>query len=397
MYSILIVDDEFIERDGLRFLLQDDRYESLCLLEAANGEAALAILESNAVDILITDIRMPFMDGLTLARHARRRDPSIKILICTAHDEFEYAKEAIDLEVSGYLLKPIQREAFDRQMDKVLSACRLTAQSRQASEESRRMAREKCWFRLMHGHPLDERMQKRFMENDMDVDENIMLALCLFEQPFFTENADAFERAVANKAEGSWIMDVDRAILLLSLASEAQARAAGDDLRDYIQARFGVTPRIYIAVPKGGAQNLHKAYKQLDRQSDDLSVFPDGPALMDDCNAPQDEGAIERILSIVNERYDEDLTLDLLAGEVYMTPSYVSFMFKRKTGTTLIKHITNTRLQHAARLLRASGLKITDIAARVGYVNASYFGSIFKAHFGVSPAKYRQKHQEQAT
>ena len=100
------------------------------------------------------------------------------------------------------------------------------------------------------------------------------------------------------------------------------------------------------------------------------------------------EDAIETLLAAVHQRYNEPLTLDALARSVYMTPSYVSFLFRQRTGTTLIKYITEYRLSRAEEMLRQGGKSVTEVAQRVGYDNISYFGSLFKTRFGVSPAQY---------
>ena len=110
-YTFLIADDESVEREGLSFLLTRRGYP-IRILEAVNGEQALEIVSREPVDVLITDIRMPFMDGLELARRIRERDARMKILVCTAYGEFEYAQKAISSGVTAYLLKPVQREEF---------------------------------------------------------------------------------------------------------------------------------------------------------------------------------------------------------------------------------------------------------------------------------------------
>src|SRR5215510_15351990 len=75
--------------------------------EAPDGEMALSMIQDIKPDILITDIRMPFMDGLTLSRVVKKNLPWIKIIILSGHDEFEYARKAISIGIDEYLLKPV--------------------------------------------------------------------------------------------------------------------------------------------------------------------------------------------------------------------------------------------------------------------------------------------------
>ncbi|HEU4325588.1 MAG TPA: response regulator [Roseiflexaceae bacterium] len=109
-YKIFIVEDEIVTREGLRDCIdwQAAGYE-FCG-EAPDGELALPLIHERRPDIVITDIKMPFMDGLQLSRHIRESLPDTKIIILSGHDEFRYAQEAIKVGVTEYLLKPISEQ-----------------------------------------------------------------------------------------------------------------------------------------------------------------------------------------------------------------------------------------------------------------------------------------------
>ncbi|NQX67391.1 response regulator [Paenibacillus alba] len=111
MYRMLIAEDDKIEREGIQFLLNKYAFP-FEIQEAKHGRAALEMLQEYEADVLLTDIKMPFMDGIQLAREARALKPQLKILILSGHGEFDYAKTAISLQVSHYLLKPIEPEEF---------------------------------------------------------------------------------------------------------------------------------------------------------------------------------------------------------------------------------------------------------------------------------------------
>ena len=96
MYRILIVDDEKIERNGIRFLLKQLGMD-VTVYEATNGVKALEFLETQEVDIVLTDVKMPFMDGIELCREIRKKDLDLKILIFSGYSEFEYARMAMKL------------------------------------------------------------------------------------------------------------------------------------------------------------------------------------------------------------------------------------------------------------------------------------------------------------
>jgi two-component system, response regulator YesN len=111
MYTILIVDDEKSEREVILFLIKKYKL-NLHTLQADNGKAALDILKEKPVDILLTDIKMPFINGMELATKARDIYPDIEILFFSGYDDFEYVKTALSLRAVNYILKPINENEF---------------------------------------------------------------------------------------------------------------------------------------------------------------------------------------------------------------------------------------------------------------------------------------------
>ena len=105
--KIFLVEDEIVIRNGIKNSIEWEREGYTFVGEASDGELAYPMILKEKPDILITDIRMPFMDGLELSRLAKQELPDIRILILSGYDEFDYAKEAIRLGVTEYLLKPI--------------------------------------------------------------------------------------------------------------------------------------------------------------------------------------------------------------------------------------------------------------------------------------------------
>ena len=106
MLKILLVDDEREEREGIAYLIKKYGYP-LAISEAQNGKKALEYMESHPVDILFTDVKMPMMNGLELAREVNKGYPDTKIIIFSAYGEFDYAKQALEANAVNYLLKPI--------------------------------------------------------------------------------------------------------------------------------------------------------------------------------------------------------------------------------------------------------------------------------------------------
>ena len=116
MYTILIVDDEKIERNGIKFLLKKQA-EPFEIYEAPNGKAALEQLcsmrnQGKKIDILLTDVKMPFMDGIELIGAAKEEGFTLKTIIFSGYNEFEYAKQAVKLKVEDYLMKPLDKKTI---------------------------------------------------------------------------------------------------------------------------------------------------------------------------------------------------------------------------------------------------------------------------------------------
>ncbi|MGD9940053.1 MAG: response regulator [Clostridia bacterium] len=112
MHTVFLVEDEPLIRQNMRNAIEKHPESYTCIGEAGDGELALSIIQDLKPDILVTDIKMPFMDGLTLARHAKATSPWLRIIIVSGHDEFELARQAICVGVDNYLLKPVAAKDF---------------------------------------------------------------------------------------------------------------------------------------------------------------------------------------------------------------------------------------------------------------------------------------------
>ena len=107
MYSLIIADDEDITRMAVSGYIRKTQSDFQIAGTFTNGADALQFIHDNPVHLVITDIRMPGMDGLELARHISEQYPGISVLIISGYSEFEYARKAIQYGVSNYLLKPL--------------------------------------------------------------------------------------------------------------------------------------------------------------------------------------------------------------------------------------------------------------------------------------------------
>jgi len=117
MLKIFLVEDEFVVREGIKNNIDWNAHGYEFCGEASDGELAYPMIQKLKPDIVITDIKMPFMDGLTLSKLIKKEMPWIEIIILTGHQEFEYAKEGINIGVAQYLSKPISSEDLVREVN----------------------------------------------------------------------------------------------------------------------------------------------------------------------------------------------------------------------------------------------------------------------------------------
>ena len=112
MLKVFLVEDETVIREGLRDKIPWDQYGYRFVGEASDGEMALPLIRKTRPDLIITDIKMPFMDGLSLSRMVKDEFPKTKIVILSGYDDFEYARRAITIGVDQYVLKPVTRASL---------------------------------------------------------------------------------------------------------------------------------------------------------------------------------------------------------------------------------------------------------------------------------------------
>lgn len=119
MVKVFLVEDEKFVREGIKNEIDWNSYGFDFVGEAADGELALPLIEISKPDILITDIKMPFMDGLELGRIVKERFPDTVIIFLSGYDDFDYAQKAIHIGASEYLLKPVSKEKLISVLKKI--------------------------------------------------------------------------------------------------------------------------------------------------------------------------------------------------------------------------------------------------------------------------------------
>lgn len=470
MYRILIADDEKIERAGIRFLL-DQMGQEFEIFEAVNGKEALEWLEQNQADILITDVKMPFVNGIELLEQVTKRCPDMKKVIFSGYGEFEYARQAMRFGVEEYILKPVDPEEFNRVMEKAVAD--LDSEKR---EESRKAA-EGSFFKeyilnsVVNGVGIEEieRRAKGCYALDF-LDSYKRLMLLETDSDFFGGRQKELSDEIGRQINGLLEKDLkagQKSYVAVSsgLKGKEQLGERCQELELLMENRFyGLESRVYMAENEAErAQDvqldddtLMKQIRQDIRTKDILSLrehcsrlfqnygkntgfsqiyvkfmfssllkllyeaIPEksGKELDDEMellyhaadlkeiqkileknigllersvqgSVPGSHREVEEVKRYIYGHYGEELSIELLAEQVYMAPSYLSTVFKKETGQNLSKFIKACRMEKAREMLEDTHEKIVGISEKVGYPNVSYFCQSFREYFGVSPQKYR--------
>jgi two-component system response regulator YesN len=365
MYRVFLVEDEIVVREGVRNSIPWDKTPFVLCGEAPDGEIALSMIQDLKPDILITDIRMPFMDGLALSRVVKKTFPWIKIIILSGHDEFGYAREAISIGIEEYLLKPVSVEDMLETLKKV--AKRIDDEK----EELLSIADLKTRIRPADDHVFDPAGLHSF-------DSDVFLAKLRYTSKKDIDSIVREYSALLEKSEGENPMPAYFLFGEILVSASKIAEAFGGDIKDIIP--FSLNNSAIQEIISSPAAFRDHAKSLL------TALFEFRDSRMG--------GRYQSVVVKAREYIDSsfasaDLSLYSTAAYVGISPNHLSTVFSRETGENFIEYLTRIRVEKAKQLLRDTAMKIADIAYETGFSDPHYFSSIFKKNTGVSPREFR--------
>lgn len=166
MYNLLILDDEKQERDVIKYLLKQMPHQ-LNIFEAPNGKEGLRILDQQTIDILITDVKMPFMTGIELAEYAKQYNQDIAIIFFSGHDDYDYLKKALLVNAITYILKPVQPEEFFDTITQTIDQLNEKRNAKLTDVEKERALQKYIIRELINGVSLAE-LKKQYSSADFN-------------------------------------------------------------------------------------------------------------------------------------------------------------------------------------------------------------------------------------
>ncbi|MBQ2744400.1 MAG: response regulator [Lachnospiraceae bacterium] len=275
MYRILIVDDEKIERKGVSFLIKQMDVECE-LTETVNGQEALEWLEENEADILLTDVKMPHMDGIDLIRSIKEKNinPKMKIIIISGYSDFEYAKLAVKLGVSDYLLKPVDPKEFEPAMRKIMDDIDNEKIEKVFMEQSMSFMKQHYLYSLVNGLPLSD-IPPSQMEV-LEIKNYKRLMLMEFENTFFGKcDTDFYE----NIRECLYEYDKDYQYLNLNPEQGVILFTVDKSNEDYWK---GIATTISKMIENTYKTNVYVAVsKSFEKHEEIVGAFEDTETLME--------------------------------------------------------------------------------------------------------------------
>ena len=413
MISVYLVDDEPLVLIGMRGMLDWRSLGYEVIGTARNGADALRDIEELHPDIVVTDVVMPVMDGLTLAETCRKSDAALPVFIMlTSYEELDYVKRSMRFGAVEYLNK----------MD--LTASSLTA----ALERARQAVEKEAAIRapaIPPGGHLERYRERLFLQ---------------LYGGLFTDHA-AFDRAISElelRFDAPWYAvalaelqcgeaDPDRLSVLsagvTSMAAKTLPRylpcwVTGMDLRHFsvlapLQSPQELRVRLEPVLPKAGGilynyfstpvwwavgvpvADILQVGKSQQAAFDLLPLLSDAqPVLFSPgLAAPADHRArlVAQVQEYIRGNIDKRLSLNDVASVFNFSPNYLSQLFAHSGSGGFVEFVTAERVARAKRLMATGDLKVYEISSRVGFESAFYFSKVFKKLEGISPREYIQR------
>jgi len=503
MLKILIVDDEFIERDGIIFLIKKFSFD-FDIKECSDGEEALKYLKENSVDILLTDVKMPFMDGIELSQNSKLIHPNLKIIIVSGFGEFEYAKKAISLGVNDYILKPINQLELKKTIENVIEEVKQEKKENQKREIRSFTEKEHVLLKIISGISIENIRERFSLDTYTDfINQYKKMILIEFDNDFFHNHQEFIKEIQSNMEIKTdylnlnpqqsifFLFDVMDESILKNICMKIHNRIVKDyevkcyfaisnlltspytiseeysNIEQIMEQRFFISNKyvfyknleipleltdekfddtmfkniqhdikvkdfyslrkhVDFLIKKFSAKNTfsqiyvkfilsniyQSIYKEIQKVSEvDLNgkidkiyysrTIQEISEILDNIinkmekqfskESFNDRHEIDLVKSYIYENYGSDLSLERLAEYIYMTPSYLSSIFKKETGMGINSFMKNYRMEKAKDMLENTNIKIKNIGNLVGYSNTSYFCQSFREFYGLTPEKYRQR------
>jgi two-component system response regulator YesN len=351
MLTILIVDDERIEQDYLSSIFRKYPNEYRVIGFANNGEQAVSYGLQKKPDIIIMDINLPMINGLEAAKMIRIHNPSQIIILNSGYAEFEFAQQAVQDQLDAFLLKPAPE-------DKILSTIQCCF-ARKLSKAGPKMETNAV---LWEEFPFEE----------LEELTNALLTKDYRRYKVFSEKILQFLQAQKTPISEKRFHLYN---LLFQIESAIYRSSRSKDL-------------ITILDLQGTFRTISRAHRWQELTQVFGEFFNRLGLLLSMDDTQRDEISI--VVEYIENNYAEDLRLASLASLVHLSPSYLSRLFKQRTGKSLSGYINEIRVENATERLRNTDMDLQDIAFACGFASMSSFYRVYKQICRITPTQMRK-------
>lgn len=404
MYRLMIVDDEKVFRDGLQQNIDWAGSDIEVVAEAQNGLDALSKIEQTNPDIILTDIRMPVMDGLELADQVRLRYPHIKVIMLTVMDDFQNVRRSLQVQAIDYVLKFNYREET---LPAVSKACRMIEREKIILAETAKLPYTDYGFlrECILGN-IDDEEALFAVEHELPKLKGLRCAAVLVSLPGASLQDETtlvlllqFElKHVSVTGLKSYIVNLGEKVCLTLFLPEIDKNELLNLMRTAIR-RIKRRRESYAGMRIGVGELKKNVADLADSYAEAELAFNAANAMQTDLifhyNLREDATSYQLLLQQADEYIDlhyqeHDFGLKDVAARFFLSSSYFSTIFKKSFGTGFNDYLTNIRLNHAKTLLKDTSLKTYEVAEMVGYSSPQYMSILFRRYLGCSPIEYRR-------
>ncbi len=381
MYTVLIVDDEKIVRSGLIQTIQWDNLGIDNILEACNGEEAFHVFKENSIDIILTDIKMPKMNGIELIRKIKEVDNKTHIIVISGYSDFEYLQSAIRYGVNDYILKPIRGAEINDVLLAVID--KLNVDNIYVDETA--VLKENTLYRIVQGMISRLEVQEKFEQLGCDLRHG-KYSVSIVNPVNEVSNSTLYTitymyNKILNRMNmGNAFVYPNKDIVIIydSIISEENIRENQKLIDEIISKKIKLQTKSYHGQLVDEIEEIGFSYQEVLKQKEIRSSIVYSKIV---------EGTLEYIA----EHYTENITLTSMSEVVYANASYLGYLFKKEVGVSCVEYVNQKRIDRAGRYLLETNMKVYEIMDNIGITDKNYFLRLFKKYKGKTPTEYRKK------
>jgi two-component system response regulator YesN len=433
MYNILVVDDEPLICKGLSSLLGTSGMDIGRIFTANSAFEALDYIRIENIDLLVTDIQMGGMNGIELMSQAKMIKPWIETIVISAHETFQYAQMAIRLGAKDYMIKPLKNEQF---LDSVRSV--LLSLARPPVTEDDVVSGMREHFQMEAPGPEKTKALCELISPDAKAVKHpdpvlgIELAgpyyavfrIHLHQEGWSDQDRDLFRYAALNIVnellDQQWhhyAFNCGRTEIgiLMQWTEEQYADPSVNKLHQLemigrslhynihkflrVQNTVGISQLLKGAefLPTLGGQATKALKWNQTHQDHYVFYYGDFKWSLKDSDASEEELVAQNNLIVkkakeyVDSHYaNKGITLNEVAQKCHVSPNYLSYLFKKYTGSNLWEYVVKLRMEESKRLILTTGLRSYEVADQVGYESSEHFSKSFKRYFGMNPTELKK-------